>query len=118
MADWLSSLNVLGLRTLHLRSMERSAASARNRGIERVESSLVAAIDDDCVVEKDWLEKMESAAPESLGYSGAFGTSGRWDSTNRCHMPCFPHPLAVRPSEILVLSRAPTWGLRYALHDT
>jgi GT2 family glycosyltransferase len=57
--DWLRSLNALGLKTLHLRSTERSPASARNRGIERVGTPFVAAIDDDCLVEKDWLEKME-----------------------------------------------------------
>lgn len=58
-ADWLRDVEALGVETLHLRSAERSAASARNRGVEQVETSFVAAIDDDCVVEKDWLERMD-----------------------------------------------------------
>jgi glycosyltransferase involved in cell wall biosynthesis len=58
-AGWLQPLDVLGLKTVHLRSAERSPASARNRGIEQVQTSFVAAIDDDCIAEKDWLQKME-----------------------------------------------------------
>ncbi len=58
--DWLHSLEEIGLETFHLRSTERSPASARNRGIEQVQTAFVAAVDDDCTVEKDWLEKMET----------------------------------------------------------
>jgi len=58
-ADWLRSIDAKGLEIFHLRSTERSPASARNRGIEQVQTLFVAAIDDDCFVEKDWLEKME-----------------------------------------------------------
>ena len=58
-ADWLHAVEAIGLETLHLRSTERSPASARNRGIDQVQTRFVAAIDDDCVAEKDWLEKME-----------------------------------------------------------
>lgn len=57
--DWLHSIEALGLETFHLLSTERSPASARNRGIEQVQTLFVAAIDDDCFVEKDWLEIME-----------------------------------------------------------
>ncbi|MCK4791942.1 MAG: glycosyltransferase family 2 protein [Desulfobacteraceae bacterium] len=57
--DWLHSLEAMGLETIHLHSSERSPASARNRGIEQVQTTFVAAIDDDCVAEVDWLEKLE-----------------------------------------------------------
>src|SRR5690348_9046482 len=57
--DWLHSMEEIGIETLHLHSMERGPAPARNRGIEQVQTRFVAAIDDDCVAGKDWLEKME-----------------------------------------------------------
>ncbi len=57
--DYIHSVESMGLKILHLHSTERSPASARNRGIEQVETPFVAAIDDDCVAEADWLEKME-----------------------------------------------------------
>src|SRR5690242_876708 len=46
-AEWVHSLEGMGLETFHLRSPERSPASARNRGIEQVQTRFVAAIDDD-----------------------------------------------------------------------
>jgi GT2 family glycosyltransferase len=58
-ADWLGNIEATGLDTLHLRSTERSPGSARNRGIEQVQTPFVAAIDDDCIAEKDWLETLE-----------------------------------------------------------
>lgn len=58
-ADWLRNIEATGVEIFHLRSSERSPASARNRGIEQVQTPFVAAIDDDCVAERDWLEKME-----------------------------------------------------------
>lgn len=57
--NWLRMLGESGVETSYLSSAERSPASARNRGIEQVQSTLVAAIDDDCTVEGDWVEKME-----------------------------------------------------------
>jgi len=59
-ADWLHGLEETGIATFHLRSTERSPASARNRGIEHVQTLFVASVDDDCIVEKDWLERMET----------------------------------------------------------
>ena len=50
-ADWLGSVEALGLETFHLRSPERRPASARKRGIEQVKTPFVAVIDDDCVAE-------------------------------------------------------------------
>ncbi|MGD0400881.1 MAG: glycosyltransferase [Syntrophobacteraceae bacterium] len=58
-ADWLHGLEEIGLETFHLPSTERSPASARNRGIEQVQTPFVASVDDDCIVEKDWLENIE-----------------------------------------------------------
>ena len=56
--DWLECLENAGIDVLRLPSTERSPASARNRGIERVETAYVAAIDDDCIADVGWLEKM------------------------------------------------------------
>ena len=58
-ADWLQALEETNVKTLHLPSAERSPASARNRGIEQVQTSFLASIDDDCIPEKDWLENIE-----------------------------------------------------------
>lgn len=57
-SHWVNDTKALGLTVLHLRSGARSPASARNLGIEYVQTSLIAAIDDDCIVEKNWLENM------------------------------------------------------------
>jgi GT2 family glycosyltransferase len=57
-ADWIQNLRNSGLEIHHLRSMERSPASARNQGLRQVQTSFVAAVDDDCLPERDWLEKM------------------------------------------------------------
>ncbi|MGD8457113.1 MAG: glycosyltransferase [Anaerolineales bacterium] len=58
--DWIGDLNAPGMEAIHLPSNERSPASARNAGIEQVKTSFVVAIDDDCIPEWNWLEKMES----------------------------------------------------------
>jgi GT2 family glycosyltransferase len=57
-AEWVSSMESLGMRAIHLRSGKRSPASARNLGIGQVQTTFVAAIDDDCVVDQHWLEKI------------------------------------------------------------
>lgn len=56
--DWLSSLKALGTETIYLSSSEKGPASARNSGIAMVQTPFWAAIDDDCIAETDWLEKM------------------------------------------------------------
>jgi GT2 family glycosyltransferase len=58
-AQWIQSIRDMGIEILHLLSEERSPASARNRGIEQVQTRFVVAIDDDCLPNWDWLEKME-----------------------------------------------------------
>jgi GT2 family glycosyltransferase len=58
-AHWIQSIRDMGIEIFHLLSKERSPASARNRGIEEVQTRFVVAIDDDCLPNWDWLEKME-----------------------------------------------------------
>jgi GT2 family glycosyltransferase len=64
-ADWIGDLNLLGLKATHLPSSERSPASARNQGIEKVQTRFAASIDDDCLPAKDWLERMEAQLREN-----------------------------------------------------
>jgi GT2 family glycosyltransferase len=56
--SWIDELNALGLVAERLRSAETGAAAARNRGFERVMTDFVAATDDDCRVEPEWLERL------------------------------------------------------------
>lgn len=57
-SDWLGIVEAVGVGVLHVRSSGRSAASARNQGIGHVHTPFIAAIDDDCIAEKNWLESM------------------------------------------------------------
>ena len=57
---WLSSVEVAGMATMHIRSPGRSPASARNQALDQVKTTFVAAIDDDCIADVDWLVKMET----------------------------------------------------------
>jgi GT2 family glycosyltransferase len=55
---WLGQLKSSGLEVEHVPSSQRGKAAALNRGIERVKTPFVAITDDDCFVERDWLENM------------------------------------------------------------
>jgi GT2 family glycosyltransferase len=55
---WLTPLQSLGIRALHLPSRQQGRASALNRGLERVRTRFVAVTDDDCFVDRDWLRNM------------------------------------------------------------
>lgn len=57
-AAWLTHVAARGLRVRHVRSSQRGAAAARNRGLECVTTRFAAATDDDCRVAADWLERM------------------------------------------------------------
>jgi GT2 family glycosyltransferase len=57
-AEWLESLKAKGVNTLHQVSKEKGPAASRNQAIDKVRTPFVAAIDDDCVAEIDWVEKM------------------------------------------------------------
>lgn len=70
---WLQRFDSLGFEILHLHSAKRSPASARNEGLEHVQTAFVAALDDDCIAERNWLEKMEL----KLGENPAAIVTGR-----------------------------------------
>lgn len=56
--EWLGYLERVGILPVHLHAARRGPAAARNRGMEQVKTPFFAAIDDDCLAETDWLEKM------------------------------------------------------------
>jgi GT2 family glycosyltransferase len=56
-----------GVDVLHIHSVGRSPASARNEGIGQVRTQFIAAIDDDCLAEFHWLEKMVEHLSENPG---------------------------------------------------
>lgn len=58
-AVWLHDLSRQGILTSHIKMSKKGVSLARNRGIEQVQTTFVVAIDDDCLVESDWLENME-----------------------------------------------------------
>ncbi len=58
-AKWLRVVEGSGVEALHIRSTGRSPASARNEGMAQVRTLFVAAIDDDCLAEPDWLETIQ-----------------------------------------------------------
>lgn len=58
-AEWLQDVDDFGVEVLHIRSVGRSPASARNDGMAHVQTMFVAAIDDDCLAEPEWLETIQ-----------------------------------------------------------
>ncbi len=66
-ADWVRAVDSAGVEMLYIHSTGRSPSSARNEGMAAVHTSLVAAIDDDCLAEPDWLEKMAAHLHENPG---------------------------------------------------
>jgi GT2 family glycosyltransferase len=78
-AVWLNDLAVTGLKTSHLPSAGRSPASARNRGMEQARTTFLAFIDDDCLAESDWLEKMEIRLLQNPGSI----VTGRLESSSK-----------------------------------
>lgn len=56
--SWIADLNALGLVAERLQSAQRGAAAARNRGFEQVGTEFIAATDDDCRVDPEWLERL------------------------------------------------------------
>jgi GT2 family glycosyltransferase len=68
-AGWLEQLDARGLRTLWVPSERRGRSAGVNCGLERVETRFLAVTDDDCFVERDWLERMREQLlqdPESI----------------------------------------------------
>jgi len=81
--DWLHCLRQLGIKTTHVRSTQRSPASARNVGILNAHTAFIAAIDDDCLANEDWLEKMDRC----LGQYPTAIITGRVNPANAEHVP-------------------------------
>jgi GT2 family glycosyltransferase len=52
------SLRDRGLDAVHVPSRQTGAAAARNRGLERADTTFVAAVDDDCCVAPDWSDRL------------------------------------------------------------
>lgn len=57
-AEWLGPLMSSGVDTRYVASRQTGRASGVNRGLEQVKSPFVAITDDDCLVSKDWLQRM------------------------------------------------------------
>ena len=72
----------------------RGSAWARNRGIERSSTALLAFLDDDCVPPPDWLESL-AAAIDRFGAAGAGGTYDEEDPFLRARRRRQSYPDAV-----------------------
>lgn len=70
-----------GYEGVRLINQENSGpGAARNRGVEEASGEIVVFIDDDCVAERDWLEKMLVVfenSPDVVGVKGAYLTGQR-----------------------------------------
>jgi GT2 family glycosyltransferase len=68
-AGYLRELEVEGIETLYVPSTERGRSAGVNRGLERVDTPLLAVTDDDCLVSTDWLRQLRArlvANPETI----------------------------------------------------
>lgn len=59
-ASWIARLRSYGIDAEHVPSSQRGKPAALNRGIERVETTFVAITDDDCFVERNWMQILVS----------------------------------------------------------
>jgi GT2 family glycosyltransferase len=66
-ADRLRALRAAGLDAVHVPSSQTGIAAATNRGLERVETDLVAVTHDDCLVRASWLEQLAERLDERTG---------------------------------------------------
>jgi GT2 family glycosyltransferase len=57
-ADYLTSVQEIGVRVKHIRSNQRGRSAGINRGLEQVDTRFIAITDDDCFVDQDWLRGM------------------------------------------------------------
>lgn len=68
-AQWLASVGERGINARYIPSSQRGRSAGINRGLEKVTTRFVAVTDDDCFVERDWLQAMVShlrAQPERI----------------------------------------------------
>jgi GT2 family glycosyltransferase len=63
-SEWLQYLQSIGIEVKHIRSEQRGRSAGINRGLEQVNTHIVAITDDDCFVDKDWLSNMVSSLRE------------------------------------------------------
>jgi GT2 family glycosyltransferase len=59
-ADYLTSVQAIGVRVKHVRSTQRGRSAGINRGLEQADTQFIAITDDDCFVEENWLNSMAS----------------------------------------------------------
>jgi GT2 family glycosyltransferase len=111
MLELIEAARSLGVDVVHVESSQRGPAAARNRGLERVTTRFVAAIDDDCCPAPDWAERVlerlsahpgavitgrvESAAARELPSTMAATTSAVYHSPLRDRDPLFSGNMAV-----------------------
>lgn len=56
-------------------------AKARNFGIKKAQNEIVAFTDDDCVVPRDWLKKLDEGYERYKGYKGIAGVGGYMEAS-------------------------------------
>lgn len=66
-AQLLEQFRARDLETRYVPSTQTGRAAGVNRGLERVETPLVAVTDDDCVVAPDWVSRMTARLRENPG---------------------------------------------------
>jgi GT2 family glycosyltransferase len=57
-AGWLEGVRQIGIPVKHVLSTQRGRSAGINRGLEQIQTRFVAITDDDCFVEKTWLNSM------------------------------------------------------------
>jgi GT2 family glycosyltransferase len=57
-AGWVERLKSIGLATQYVPSNQNGRSAGINRGLERVTTRFVAVTDDDCLADRNWLQKM------------------------------------------------------------
>jgi GT2 family glycosyltransferase len=75
-ARLLDSLQSRGLSTEYVPSNQRGRSAGLNRGLERVQTAFLAVTDDDCFVNRDWLQAMR----DRLSRNPMMIVSGRVDA--------------------------------------
>ena len=57
----------------YFRMKEKGLSKGRNLGIKRAGGKIIAFIDDDCLVNKDWLKSIYKSFPKNKDIAGVFG---------------------------------------------
>jgi len=80
--EYLDELASRGL-LIHVRGRGCGAAAARNAGIRRARSAVIACTDDDCEVPPDWVSRIS----RSLISTGAAAAGGRVEAASEASLP-------------------------------